>query len=390
MASIRPFKAILPDPAYAEGLVLTRPQVESVGHLKDLLETGARLRPETPEGQIAAYQAINETLATLIATKRLILEKTPGIYVYEVAHPGYRQTGIWALTHLEDYRDGSLKTHELTLTDSVRRLKNYRAHTGLEGSPVLLTYPPDATINRIIEHTKYSQKPTTLGNNYGVHRLWKIEKPEVQQQLIRAFAQVSTVYLADGHHRLESAEELAFETIMSLYLATDQLRIREFDRIVIPDVKWSKNAIIRRLSPNFRMTPMKAPNPIRPVQPHQFGMLAGGKWYRLRARKHIYEARDLPDTIDAALLQEYVLRPVFGIGEPSADPRLKCIGGGQAMEELLAFVAQHPCSVAFTLCPLSVDELIGVAEAGKTLPPKSTWIDPKVPYGLILYQHETN
>ena len=254
MAQIQPFRAIRPNPFYADQLVFTTPQAESVSGdntktgtlapLKTLLETGARKRPETPEGQARAFHDIKDTLKDLFQKDQLWHEETPGIYVYEVVHKTYRQTGIWALTSLDDYRKGAIKIHELTFEDSVRRLTNYRRNTGLEGSPILLTYPPDITVNRIIAETRTRNQKITLGNQHGLHRLWKIEDPKVLQQLIIAFANIPVAYLADGHHRIESAAILAkeqrlkklpvYDTISSLYMAADQLRIEEYDRAVIP------------------------------------------------------------------------------------------------------------------------------------------------------------
>src|ERR1035437_552014 len=157
MATIQPFSPIRPNPFYADQLVFTKPQAESVSGdytkegglkpLKTLLETGARLRPETPEGQEMAYQDIKTILQNLLDNDQLNREKSPCIFIYEIVHETYNQTGVWALTSLEDYRKGDIKIHELTFDDSVRRLKNYRASTRLEGSPILLTYPPDAIIN---------------------------------------------------------------------------------------------------------------------------------------------------------------------------------------------------------------------------------------------------
>ena len=205
MATIRPFRAIHPNPFYADQLVFTKPQAESVAGnaelpeglppLKTLLETGARQRPETPEGQALAYQDINETLTHLLESERLWLDKIPCIYVYEVVHPSYKQVGIWALTDLDE----PIKTHELTFDDSVRRIKNYREYTGLEGSPILLTYPPDQVIDGIIEESKKGFPDVRYESPAGIHQLWKIEKPEILEQLILAFASVGAAfYLADG------------------------------------------------------------------------------------------------------------------------------------------------------------------------------------------------
>jgi uncharacterized protein (DUF1015 family) len=271
MAIIKPFKAIRPNPFYADQLVLTKPQAESVSGdnhnpeallpLKDLLETGARLRPETPEGQEAAFRDINDTLRLLIEKDRLHPDENPSLYIYEVEHRGYTQTGIWALTQLPDDHIEEIKTHELTFDESVRRLKNYRENTGLEGNPILLTYAANQTIDKIIVSVKARQKHSTLGNSLGVHRLWKIEDEEIQQQLVEVFATIGTVYLADGHHRLESASKLArkqrdnglpvYNAISSLYMADNQLRIQEYDRIVIPEHPVDKVELFKQLLQNF-------------------------------------------------------------------------------------------------------------------------------------------
>lgn len=407
MAHILPFRAIRPNPFYADQLVFTSPQVESVSGnlmhpgalepLKVILEMGARQRPETPEGQARAYKEINDTLQALLNTGQLWFDQTPGIYVYEVAHKNYRQTGIWAATSLDDYVNGDIKIHELTFGDSVRRIKNYRGNTGLEGSPVLLAYPPDVTVNRIIAEARATGQKVTYGNEQGTHMLWKIEAPEVLQQLIMAFAKIKTAYLADGHHRLESAAKLAedqrsrglpvYDTISALYMATDQLRIQEYDRVVIPKKAISKAEFLKELNGNFEVKASPGNRSFQPKEPYSFGLCIGDEWYKLQAKPHTYESKSPAEMIDAAILQEHVLTPLFGIIDPKTDPYLKCAGGEKAMEEISVIVDSNPGAIVFTLCPLTVAQLIAVADAGEILPPKSTWIDPKVPYGLLLHKH---
>jgi uncharacterized protein (DUF1015 family) len=406
MATIQPFQPIRPNPHYADQLVFTKPQAESVSGdytregglkpLKTLLETGARLRPETPGGQELAYKDIRETLQNLLEGAQLWKEKTKGLFVYEVVHQTYRQTGIWALTDLADYTSGRIKIHELTFADSVRRMKNYRENTGLEGSPVLLTYPPDGTINTIIALTQTGPPQACLGNEHGLHRLWKIKDRDLLQKLTAAFARIGTTYLADGHHRLESAEELAreqkekrlktYDSISSLYMATDQLRILEYDRVVVPDGPVATDRFFRELAKNFTRQGCSK-QPVQPAEQHQLGMCFKGGWYALRAKPHTYQGKNIADALDAALLQEYILAPVFGITDPKTDSRLKCAGGEKALEEIDSLFQEHPQAIAFTLCPLTASQLITVADAGHILPPKSTWIVPKVPYGLLIHRH---
>jgi uncharacterized protein (DUF1015 family) len=405
MAIIKPFCAVRPNTVYADQLVFTTMQAESVSGdlnkseslppLKTLLETVARQRPETPEGQAGAYEEINYTLQNLLEKDRLWQEKKPGIYVYEIVTKNYRQTGIWTLTALSDYSNGTIKTHELTMPDSVRRLKNYRQHTGLEGSPVLLTYPPHLVVNRIIAETRANSKKTSLGNREGFHRIWKIEDEVTIKKLIEAFAQIDTVYLADGHHRLESADRLAaeqqaagltvFDTISSLYIASDQLRMQEYDRVVLPAESIEKEVLMDKILENFSVERVRTNRPLQPRETHTIGMYVNGKWFSLIPRE--VQSEGIADALDVSILQAQLLLPVFGIVDTRTDTRLKCIGGEKAMEELQTLLEMHPDAIAFTLCPLTVNQLIAVADAGEILPPKSTWIDPKVPYGLLMHRH---
>jgi len=407
MANIQPFRAIRSNPFYADQLVFTSLQVESVSGdetkdgmlapLKHLLETGARLRPETPEGQAKAFQDIKDTLKTLLESDKLWLEQAPGIYVYEVEHKTYRQTGIWALTSLDDYTQGNIKIHELTFGDSIRRLTNYRRNTGLEGSPVLLAYHPDITINRIIAETIKNNKKITYGNEHGLHHIWKIEDQEKQQRLIDAFARIKTIYLADGHHRLESSVLLAaeqrangvteFDQISSLYMATDQLRIEEYDRVVLPPGKIEKDSFFSQLKQHFDIHPSN--QQVQPRKAHHFGMYFEKNWFELKSKSELYNKQNAVSNLDAYILQETVLAPIFGIEDPKTDQRLKCAGGEMAMDEINAILNVYPEAIVFTLCPMSVEQLIEVAEAGEILPPKSTWIVPKIPYALLLHRHQT-
>ncbi|EHQ29722.1 DUF1015 family protein [Mucilaginibacter paludis] len=392
MAAIKPFRAIRPNPVFADQLVLTKPQTASVAGevlppLKTLLETGARLRPETQAGQAEAFAAINGTLRHLLENGTLLQDEQPGIYVYEVESPACKQTGIWAVTDRSNYTNGTIRTHELTFGDSVRRLTNYRLATGLEGSPVLLAYAPDPTINRLIAQAK-SGPHSTLGNHLGLHRLWKIEAPDLVRQLVKAFEKVGPVYLADGHHRFESAAQTPFPDISSLYLSTDELRIREYDRVVLPEVPAAPGALLQQLMRHFDLLGEGSDRSIQPREPHRFGLFLGGTWYHLLARPHTYQDQSPGRATDAAILQQYVLAPVFGIKDPKTDPRLKCLGGEQALPEINALLDAHPGAIAFTLCPLAVSELTAVADAGEVLPPKSSWIDPKIPYGLLMNHHK--
>lgn len=407
MARIYPFRPLRPNPFYADQLVFTAPQAESVSGdytqegglkpLKTLLETGARQRPETPEGQMMAYRDIRQTLEGLLERDQLCQEETPAIYVYEVLQRGTRQAGIWALAALEDYTSGAIKIHERTFADSVRRIRNYREHTGLEGSPVLLTYRPEAAINRVIAETRQHTQKAVLGNQHGLHKLWRVSDPELLMELQAAFARVQVTYLADGHHRLESAALLAedqriqglpvYDRVSAMYMASDQLRIEEYDRVVLPDGPVDAGHFFGELNRYFFLQEAWNCSPIRPKEKHRFGMCLDGEWYHLLAKAETYIQTDGSEKMDAVVLQEKILAGVFGIHDPGTDARLKCAGGEKAMEELAELLLSHPGAIAFTLCPPGVEELMAAADHDVILPPKSTWIVPKVPYGLLIHRH---
>ncbi len=385
MATIKPFRAIHPNPFYADQLVFTKPQAESVGDLKTLLETGARLRPETPGGQAFAYRDINETLNRLLESERLWQDKTPCMYVYEVEHPGYKQAGIWALTELND----PIKTHELTFDDSVRRIKNYREHTGLEGSPVLLTYPPDRIIDSIIAESKERFPDVRYESTTGIHKLWKIESLETIARLSTAFAGVKNVYLADGHHRKCAGESLLplFNTISALYMSTAELNIGKYNRVVEPDRTVSTAWLFHQLLPHFYMQESFNNKPVQPSEERKMGLYIQGNWYHLKAKPNTHTFGSKNNVLDVSILQDYILSPVFHITDPATDHRLKHAGGDKAMAEMDELFRANPNAVGFTLCPVTVAQLCNAADAGINLPPKSTWINPKIPYGLLLCKH---
>ncbi|MGN6177614.1 MAG: DUF1015 family protein [Mucilaginibacter sp.] len=393
MATIKPFRALRPDPFLSHELVF--PGDEQIFYLgidqkalplkplKEQLEAPARKRPETEEGQRQAYQEIRETIETLKRLERIRLDNEPGIYIYEIVHRDYRQTGIWALTSIKDYTDGKIKIHEHTLADSERRICNYRKNTGLEGSPVLLTYPPDKTINRIIAET-CAEKSATIGNRKAQHRIWKIQNPETIRQMTTAFANIEQAYLADGHHRLAATARLAIENradawVSSLYIAADQLRIIDYHRVFIPENPLDIQALLSRLRETCNLVPSAENQPFRPKRSGVIGLCLDGNWYELLMRNAF--------NLDVVDLQEQILKPVFGVTDPRKDNRLKCIGGETAMEEIAGILRSVPFTIAFTLCPMTVKQLMAAAATGQILPPKSTWIDPKVPYGLLMHQH---
>jgi len=395
MANVKPFRALRPDPFFAERLVFPEnKQVHFFGiyedkaslkPLKEFLEAPARKRPETESGQANAYQEIRKNLLVLKHMLRIRRDKQPAIYIYEIEHPDYVQRGIWALTSIYDYLKGNIKIHEQTLADSERRISNYRKYTGLEGSPVLLTYPQEETINQMIKQICSGEKSSMIANGKNKHRLWRVDDPELIGAFIAAFAKVDLSFLADGHHRMAGTAKLANEIqaelfISSLYIAADQLRIIDYHRVVVPDMIITEEWLLHRLGNICEIKARTFNTPVKPSKHGLIGMCLQGQWYELHFKGH--------SALDVVSLQEQILKPLFGIDDPRTNPRLRCVGGERAIDEIATIIKDEPYTVAFTLCPMAVEQLMGAAGNNQILPPKSTWIDPKVPYGLLMYQDE--
>jgi len=344
MPEIKPFSAIRPNPLLELSLAETGPQTQSVVidgfddggplSLKTHLELVARQRPETETGQSEAFRLVNDNFRSLLKHGILVPDPEPAIYVYEAGG----QTGVWCLTRL----DGRIKLHEQTLPDSVRRLSNYRRATGLEGSPILLTYAPDAGINTLIAAAKQTP-PRDLGG----HLIWKVADP---LPFIQAFARFGEIYLADGHHRLASA---AGGLISSLYMASDQIRISPFHRATTAAV--SPEA----LKSHFIVAGALRNQPVRPARAGHLGLRHNGHWYDL--------VNSAKDRSDAEALHAALPDAPFGY-----------LGAHEPLPE----------GTIFTLAPLPIRDLFRAADAGRILPPKTTWIDPKIPYGLLIHHHE--
>ncbi|WP_316834330.1 DUF1015 domain-containing protein [Pedobacter nutrimenti] len=372
---IKAFNAMHPDPAWYNSIMSGTTERQ---HFRQTLEP--------VQNDSVSFDACKVNLNTLKNLGKYKQEEVSGIYIYEKETAYGSQFGVWVLTSLEDMISGNIVTHERTLEEREDRLKAYRKGLGLEGSPILLTYRKDSTMTQLIEKVAAFPPIVTLIQDRCNHKVWKIRSQETILEFTSAFQNIKQAYVADGHHRLAVAaaeHHVSPQWISTLYVSSGQISCREFHRMVCPESPLDTNLLLEKLSKQFYIS--EVPNNVayKPSRSHRFGMQHKCTWYQLDLKPEY-----INELLDVQILQEMVLSPLFGIHDPTTDQRLRNFPANK-WEDLLNVQQEEPESITFTLFPMSAEALIQQADKQHDLPPKSTYIEPKVPFGLLLYQNET-
>ncbi|MFD2307494.1 DUF1015 domain-containing protein [Enterococcus termitis] len=412
MVLIHPFKSMRPKKEFSEQIATLPYDVLSSQEARDLGENNPysylhidKAEIDLPESlspyddQVYAKAASN--LQAFLQKQWLIQDEQPLLYLYELTMNGRAQTGLVTCTSINDYTDGKIKKHEFTRpekeVDRIRHIEACDANT----SPIFLTYRRNELIQQLMDDWKKSQTPVYdfTGFHEVSHRVWLIDDNKVIEQLVTAFAQnVPVLYIADGHHRTESAVKVGQKKKESLSDASDTAEINYFLSVIFPKEELEildynrilnvpiKADFFERLEKKF--TIVKAAKG-KPDQPKTFGMYLAGQWYQLTARETIL-SDDPVDGLDVSLLQNHVFADIFDIQDVRTDKRIDFVGGIRGMDELEQAVDSGKWSVAFAVYPTTMDDLLNVADAGKIMPPKSTWFEPKLLSGLFIHDLETN
>jgi uncharacterized protein (DUF1015 family) len=379
MSTIRPFNAIRPNEGWYEDLLgITGGQQDKISLLKKLLEPRGETEAESWKLKNHLF-----SLETLLQRGNYIIDESCSMYVYERESSSGSQFGIWVLTSLQDLEDGKILKHEQTLSGHEERLRMYRREVGLEGSPVLLTYHRQPEISWLIENSANCTPEIDFFYEGSQHRLWSVKDEASIVAFQVAFAKLENVYVADGHHRLASAaclHRIDPQWITTLYVPAGQLNCSAFHRMVLPGNQFSDIAFLKTVSQYFHITTIAPNHPFVPSTSHCLGLRYKDQWYQLDLKEELSQLKDEPDV---RILQDKILEPIFGIRDPRTDPQLISWPASKWNEML-----EHGTTleaILFILHPLSVSELLQQAEKYAVLPPKSTYIEPKVPYGLLLH-----
>jgi uncharacterized protein (DUF1015 family) len=325
----------------------------------------------------------------------LVQEKQPAFYVYENADPHHSYTGIIAGTSTQDYQDNKIKKHEDTISHKETLFKDYLKAVGFNAEPVLLTYKDQPAINDIIQQVKTNLPDQHFSTtDFNSHKIWAVTDPELIHSIESQFKEIPELYIADGHHRSASSSLLSQEMegqqdsyhyFMSLLIAESQLHIYEFNRQVTDLNGLSKQDFLIELDQHFRI--QNHGNELyKPSKKHHFSMYLDGDFYSLYLRKSLYKITTPLQDLDTQMLYELVLKPILGIEDLRTNDRIKYSYGKHDMVHIKERVDKKEIEVGFGLFPATVEQMKSIADAELIMPPKSTFIRPKLPSGLIIYE----
>ena len=412
MATFKPFRALRPKPEYAKD-VASRPydvlnaqeaRQEAEGNKYSFLRV---IKPELelpddidPYGANVYNQGL-ENLNFLRSEQIIVKDATPSFYIYRLTMDGREQTGIVGCCHYQEYFDGHIKKHELTRTakenDRVRHVETQNANA----EPVFFSYRGLDSINQVITNATQSDPVYDFTADDGIrHELWVINDESSISRIENDFKSVPDLYVADGHHRTAAAARVGqqkkennpnhdgteeYNFFMAVLFSDDQLKIFDYNRVVQDLNGMSTDQFKEKLQRIFEISELESAQ--SPSIKGIFSMYLDKKWYSLNP-KEVISSDNPKENLDVTLLSEKVLDPILGILDLRKDTRIDFVGGIRGLGELERRVDSGEMAVAFALFPVSMAELLAIADAGEIMPPKTTWFEPKLRSGLFI--HELN
>lgn len=406
MTSILPFRALRPDPAYAEQVASPPYDVLSSDEAREAVSGNpysflhvTKSEVDLP-GDVHPYSALvyekaRETLLGLEAKGVLFRESAPCYYIYRLTWKGRSQTGLVCLSSVEDYNQGRIRKHEFTRPEKENDRINHIKTTGAQTGNVFLAYENVADMDALVARWISGHVPVydfTAADGVA-HAIWVVDDAAVVDMVTRIFAgQVPCTYIADGHHRAASAAKVresmgAAATADADYFLTTlfpaaELQIMDYNRVVKDLNGVSPEDFISSLQDDFMIT--LSAEPVRPAEPHEFGMYMEGQWYILTARKGTW-TDDPIGVLDVTILSHNLLDKILDIKDQRTDKRIDFVGGIRGLEALEQRVDSGDMAVAFSLYPVTVKQLFAIADSGQVMPPKSTWFEPKLRDGLFTH-----
>jgi len=404
MSTIVPFKALRPQAQFAKQ-VAARPydvlnskeaKEEAQGNpysflhiTKPEIDLPEEVNPYAEE----VYLKAKENLLAFIQRDVLFRENKACYYIYQLIMDGRSQTGLVCGSTVEDYNNDVIKKHEFTRPEKENDRINHIKISGAQTGNVFLAYRDVTEVNALINGWKSTRQPVyDFKADDGIqHTIWVIDRDDVIGSITELFrTKVPATYIADGHHRAASAAKVskalpkseAAKYFLTTIFPASQLAILDYNRVVKDLNDMSAEEFLSALQDDFYLS--LSPEPVRPAQAHEFGMYLKGQWYILSSRKGTY-TDDPIGILDVTILSKNVLHKLLGIKDQRTDKRIDFVGGIRGLAELEKRVNSGEMKVAFSLPPVTIEQLFAIADSGQVMPPKSTWFEPKLRDGLLTH-----
>lgn len=412
MAKIKPFKGLRP-PKDLVTKVVARPydvlnsaeaRAEAAGNemsLYRITRPEIDFAPDIDEHDECVYERAASNFKLFQDNGWLIQDKEDRYYIYAQTMGDHKQYGLVVATNVDDYMQGHIKKHELTRRDKEEdRMKHVRA-TDANIEPVFLAYPDNRILDDIVskETAKAPEYDFVSNDGFG-HTFWVIDDAETIKLITKTFESIPNLYIADGHHRTAAAalvgHEMAqnnpkhtgteeYNYFLAVCFPESHLKIIDYNRVVKDLNGLTPESFIERLSEHFDIE-AKGQEPYKPQRIHNFSIYLDNKWYSITAKKDTYDDNDPIEGLDVTISSKYILKDILGIGDLRSDKRIDFVGGIRGLSELEKRVDSGEMSIAIALYPVTMQQLIKIADTGNILPPKTTWFEPKLRSGLVIHK----
>lgn len=404
MATVRPFAAYMPAKGYEEKIAALPYDVYNRAEAKEVVSENeySFLRIDRAETNFdddvdtydeRVYAKADELIREFIDKGLFVKQDKPCYYVYEQVMDNRAQTGIVGCASVAEYESGIIKKHENTLAAKEADRINHIDKTNMQTGPIFLAFRSNADIDGFLEEVRKRTPYYDFISEDGIgHRVWVIDNDTEINRVGEFFAGLDALYIADGHHRCASAcrvgakrhvdgENKESDYFLSVMFPENRLKIMDYNRVVKDLNGYSPEEFVQELTQYYDIE--ESDTPVSPAKKGECGMYLEGKWHKLTL-KNEWKSDDPVDGLDVSLLQKYVLDGLLDIHDPKTDSRIDFVGGIRGLGELERR-CNNDCVLAFSMYPTDILELFAVADAGRLMPPKSTWFEPKLRSGLFLH-----
>ena len=412
MAIFNPLKAIRPKTEFADKVAALPYDVMNSEEAREMVKDNPYSFLHVDKAEIdlpvdtylysdEVYQKAKENLEKLVSDGICIDDEEPKYYIYRQIMNGRAQTGIVGAASIDDYIEGRIKRHEFTRADKeedrIRHIDTCDANTG----PIFLTYRHKDEISSFIKNFCEEISPIYDFESDNVQQtVWEIADEKQIYELKEMLSDAGDYYIADGHHRCASAAKVGirrreenpgfngteeFNFFLAVLFADNDLEIMDYNRVIKDLNGFTTEEFLNKIGENFKVEKQDSCPPFKPQEKHTFGLYVDKCWYKLTAKEGIFDETDPVDRLDVSILQNNLISPILGITDPRTDKRIDFVGGIRGLKELEKR-AESDMKIAFSMFPTTLDDLMSIADAGKVMPPKSTWFEPKLLSGLFIHK----